>query len=176
MTPRRHFVRIWLLALPLIAGCDFFSMDTTLDDACIAFDQKTIDGAKNGVLERTFAYGDLTVLDGFVKLDADVTRLDVSLHAVAGVTDLSFIDSVRVTLQSGDLPAIDVIRCDGGACASDTMTTEVSEVAPPNLTDYALAGKVQVRITMTGAALPTSAWTANVKMCLSGSAHVAVGI
>ena len=169
-------MRIWLLALPLVAGCDFFSVDTQIEGACVAFDNKVVDGAKGTTLEKTFTYDDLKVLDGFISLNADVTQLDVTLTAVDGVSDLSFLDSVRVTLQSGTLPALDVIQCTDGACASDTMTAEVSETAPVNLTDYALTGKVMVRVSLGGPSLPKTPWTADVKLCLSGSAHIAAGI
>jgi len=171
---RRQLLRIWLLALPLIAACDFFSVDTELDDACVAFDNQVVPGNTSGKLERTFVYDKLAVLDGFISLDADVTHLDVTLRAVKGAADLSFLDSVSVSLESGGLPALEVIRCDDGACASDTTTSSVSEAAPAGLIAYALSGKIQVKVVLTGP-LPESDWSADVKVCLSGQAHLAVG-
>jgi len=165
-----------LVALALTAGCDFFSVDTELDDACVEFNNKTVDGATNGELKKVFTYDDLSVADGFIKLNADITHFEVTLQGVEGVTDLSFLDSVRVTISNADLPSLEVIRCDDGACASDTRISSVSQAAPPNLADYALAGQVTIGVGLYGPNLPTTSWTANVKVCLSGSAHVAAGI
>jgi hypothetical protein len=165
-----------LVALALTAGCDFFSVDTELDDACIELNNKVIDGATNGELKKVYTYDDLSVADGFISLGADITHFEVTLQAVDGVSDLSFLDSVRVTLSNADLPSLEVIRCDDGACASATRIASVSQAAPPNLADYALTGQVTVGVGLYGPDLPTTSWTANVKICLSGSAHVAAGI
>lgn len=164
-----------LLALALTAGCDFLSVDTELEDACVEFNNKVVEGATSGELRKVFTYEDLSVADGFIRLNADITHFEVTLQAVDGVADLSFLDSVRVTLSNPDLPSLEVIRCDDGACASDTKVATVSQAAPPNLTDYALTGQVTVGVGLYGANLPTTSWTANVKVCLSGQAHVSAG-
>ena len=64
--------------------------------------------------------------------------------------------------------------CDDGACASDTLESSVEVSAPPKLTSYALGGHVDVTITVAGP-LPTQAWVANLRVCMSGTARASVG-
>jgi hypothetical protein len=169
-------LRIWsaLLFVPLI-GCDLFSAETQLDNVCVQLDDRPIDGTPSGKLTRSFSYDDLSIFDGFISADATVSDLKVTLTGTRGVSDLSFLESVHVSITSNGLPPADVIACDDGACASSTLTSSVHVTAPPRLTDYAIGGAMTVTLTVSGD-LPKNDWAANVKVCLSGSARVAVGI
>src|SRR5262249_16978953 len=138
-------------------------------------DDRAIEGTPSGKLTRTFRYDDLGIFDGFISAEATVSDLSVTLTGPRGVSDLSFLQSVHVSIQSDALPPADVIACDDGACASDTLTSSVHVTAPPRLTDYALGGAMNITLTVSGK-LPKNDWAANVKVCLSGSARVAIGI
>lgn len=169
-------MRHWkfLALIPILGGCDLFSGEVNIDDACIQLDNRTIDGAPSARLTRTFSYDQLAIFDSFISLDADVTRIKVDLQGVAGVADLSFLESVHVTIAADGLPPLEVLACDDGACASDTLESSVEVSAPPKLTSYALGGHVDVTITVAGP-LPTQAWVANLRVCMSGTARASVG-
>jgi hypothetical protein len=168
-------LRIWsaLLFVPLI-GCDLFSAETQLDNVCMQLDNRSIDGVPSGKLTRSFSYDDLSLFDGFISADATVSDLSVTLTGVRGVSDLSFLESVHVSIESNGLPPADVIACDDGECASDTLTSTVHVTAPPRLTDYALGGAMKITLSVSGD-LPKTDWAANLRVCLSGSAKVAIG-
>lgn len=169
-------MRIWsaLLFVPLI-GCDLFSAETQIDNVCMQLDDRAIDGTPSGRLTRSFSYDDLSIFDGFISADATVSDLTVTLTGTHGVSDLSFLQSVHVSIESDGLPPADVIACDDGACASDTMSSSVHVTAPPRLTDYALGGAMKITLTVSGD-LPKNDWSANLRVCMSGSAKVAIGI
>jgi hypothetical protein len=169
-------LRIWkLLALaPILGGCDFFTAETNIDNACVELDHQTIDAAPIGKLTRSFTYNQLAVFDGFIALDADVTKIKIDFTGLTGVSDLSFLDSVHVSVSTEELPPLVLLSCDDGACASNTLHTSVDVPAPPNLVKYALGGHVQITITVEGD-LPAVPWVANLKVCMSGTAHIAAG-
>jgi len=162
-----------LLLVPFIGGCDLFSAETKLDNVCMELDNRSIDGTPAGKLVRTFTYDDLAIFDGFISLDATIDDLSVTMKGMTGVSDLSFLDTIHISIASQDLPPLAIITCDDGACASDTKETTIDLVPPANLMAYALGGKMTVSVTVEGP-LPKESWTANVKICLSGSAKLSI--
>jgi hypothetical protein len=163
-----------LALLPILGGCDLFTAEANLDNVCMQLDDRIVDGAPGGKIVRTVSYDDLSIFDGFISLDAKVTDLRVALKATQGVSNLSFLDSVHVTITSGTLPPLELLACDGGACASSTKETTVAIDAPDNLIDYALNGTMKIALSVSGP-LPTSDWMANVQVCLSGTAQLKIG-
>jgi hypothetical protein len=168
-------LRLWkLLALvPVLGGCDLFSVETTIDDVCMQLDNRSIDGAPTQKLTRSFDYDQLAIFDSFISFDAQVTHLKVDLQGVSGVQDLSFLQSVHVSIVADGLPPLDVLACDDGECASDTLASSVEVAAPPNLVAYAMGGHVHVTVSVAGP-LPPTAWVANLRVCMSGTAGASV--
>jgi hypothetical protein len=170
-------LRLWkvLALVPILGGCDLFTAETDIDNACVQLENQTIDGAPLDKLTRSFSYDQgLSVFDGFIALDADVTKIKIDLQAVRGVSDLSFLKSVHVSIAAEDLPPLAILTCDDGACASSSLETSIEVSAPPNLTNYALGGHVVITITLEGE-LPPEMWVANLKVCMSGTARISAG-
>lgn len=166
--------RIMPLLVALASGCDIFAVETEFEDACINFNQRVIDGAPSGMLQRTFTTDELEVVNKFFELSTNITELRVALTAEDGVNDLTFLDNVRVTVTNEGLDTLELVRCENGDCASTSMETELAVEGTPLLNSYIAGHKLQVTVIVTGP-LPTNDWTANLSICMSGSAKLSFG-
>jgi len=159
----------------LVGGCDLFSVATNLEDACMSFADRKVDGVPvGGTLTKSFVYSNLSIADSFISIDAVVKSLSIGLKVTQGPADLSFLQSIHLSVSTDTLPAVELISCDNGECASSSAEASLEVAAPPNIMDYVLAGQLRVQITVSGD-LPPDDWYADVQVCLSGSAKVKIG-
>ncbi len=114
-----------LLVLVAAAGCtSLIDLDVEVPRVCVQFTGLKIDGAPTSMITASFVDSDLGAFNGMVSLDAQIDALQVQVTAVTGVTDLSFLEHVTLSLGAADststLPVVQLLDCADSACASST--------------------------------------------------------
>src|SRR5262249_50040324 len=140
---RRSMSRLVALfaLVPLLGGCDLFSVATSVDDVCMTFTDRKVDGVPvGGKLTKSFTYDELGIADGFISVDATVKALSLGMKVTEGAADLSFLKSIHLTISTDTLPPVELISCDDYQCASSSTEASLSVSAPEDIMKYALAG------------------------------------
>jgi len=111
-------------------------------------------------------HGKIEFPDG---LDSEVRTLDVSLRAISGVTDLSFIHYLRVTMapDDGASPAIELGVYEPAATARVGKEIHLTTLNPINVFDAWNTDKAKFTLEVAGV-LPENDWTGDVTAHFSG--------
>jgi hypothetical protein len=166
--------RIAPLALALLAGCPLVSLEAEIPDACLTYKNVEIPAVPPGIaFTHTKELAEFPLTDGFLSVDAVVTRARAKLIATSGVSNFQFVDGLVVTIDSGEMQPFDLIACEDGSCASSSKETIIAANTPVNLIDYMSSGPAAVTVQLTGD-LPQVPWTADIEICLSGTARLSV--
>jgi hypothetical protein len=159
-----------LFALAL-AGC--FSADIDVPEVCVGGLAIPVPPASTDITaEDTLSADELGVPDSD-DIELGVEVRSVSIAAIQGVDDLSFIDQISVIAAPADpgssVPEVALIAMDGGDLQADGSLR--SEPSPrPELADLLRAGEVQFRVEMAGDR-PDHRWMADMELCVHASAH-----
>ena len=163
-------------ALLLQTACQpvYFSARVDVPEMCISgLEVSFPPGAAAATADNTLTADDigLSELDP-VNVDLSVNVLAVGLTPDAGVTDLGFLDTLRVKASSLDdsaeLPAISVIEMDRGDYLGDgAMYAEQAQ--PVNIATYLRAGQVAIAVDLEGD-LPQVEWSTQLDLCVHAAA------
>lgn len=163
-------------ALLLFTACEpvYFSARVDVPEMCISGLKVTFPPMTAGATaDNTLTADDigLSELDT-VDVDLDVDVLAVGLTPSAGVSDLGFLDTLKVKASSLDdgaeLPAVNVIEMDRGDHLGDgAMYAEQAQ--PVNIATYLRAGQVVFAVDLEGD-LPQVEWSTELDLCVHASA------
>ena len=177
---RHRLIAIAIAALVPLTGCELFSVETEIPELCIGFNDRLIPGVAGSMdFERSIVADPLQTLGAYIELDAEITSARASLHAKSGVSDLSFIDSIEVTLMGAEpgnqIAPLSLVSCTDFECASDTMDTTLVQTPPSGVMDAIKAGKVELQVRMAGD-MPQQDWVVDIELCVSGKARAALSL
>lgn len=151
--------------LPL-GGCPLLQVEAEVPNVCISRTDVTVPGTL-GQLEThvQVKLSDIEALDE-IKQGDDLQFLSFSAHPQDGGKEFSGIQSAKVTLTGGGLPALVLFECDGDCVAADgslslTLTSE------DNIAEYLQADDAEAEIELHGT-LPLRDFKVDVNACLSG--------
>lgn len=102
--------------------------------------------------------------------DTDLRIQDVTITAVGTTPDLSGVQSAKVEVQPASGAAVDVVQYQRNA-AAPAPTAIVLGGDTVNIEPYLENGRANLSFTLSGQP-PRTSWTADVKTCLRGEAHV----
>jgi hypothetical protein len=164
----------------LSGGCPLFSVETTIEEACVVRSGVAIDGVEAGTASVSRRYDiDIAELDGLadlVDLDAELEFVRFEARATSGITEFGFVDAAHVTIASGDpdsvLPTLVAYDC-AGDCPTTGATLVVPSATQRGAADYLKSGSLVVDVEVQGA-LPSTAWTMDVAVCVTGGARYAI--
>jgi hypothetical protein len=129
--------------------------------------------------ERSIVADPLETLGAYIELDAEITSARATLRAKRGVSDLSFLDTLEVTLRGSEpgssTAPIQLVSCVDFACASDGLEATLTETPPAGAMDVIKAGQVELEVRMVGD-LPREDWVVDIELCVAGRARAALEI
>ncbi|MCE9574241.1 MAG: hypothetical protein K8W52_13925 [Deltaproteobacteria bacterium] len=154
-------------------GCPLLEVQVETKEVCLQYQGVEVpasDGSGGAHVE--FVFEDFASLQGLAQLDGDVKFVRADLHATSGVTDFGFLTSARGTVGSDDpaagLPTQTVVDCSGEGCVRDGATLSVDAVADVDALAYLRSNSIAITLDVQGT-LPTTPWTMDVSVCVSGT-------
>jgi hypothetical protein len=147
--------------LLLASGC--LSIKADIEESCITRQDVQIEGAATGTFAQTFVIDDLS--DVHRLMEHGTTTLEfvrADIVPKSGVTSLGFVDRANVMLES-----MPIFACDGD-CPDETGALALLSATGADATQYLAADQVNVGLEVTGA-LPATAWTVDVDVCVRGT-------
>jgi hypothetical protein len=160
----------------LSGGCPLFSVEAEIEEVCVVRSGIAVEAVDAGTTSISQQYDiDVAELEGLtdlVELDAELEFLRFEARATSGITELGFVDAAHVTVASGNpdaaLPTLVAYDCDGN-CPTDGATLVVPAATQNEAADYLASGSLVVDVEVSGA-LPSTAWTMDVAVCVKGRA------
>lgn len=149
------------LMMLLLPGC--LSIQADIEESCITRRDVQIEGAVAGSFAQTFVIDDLS--DVHRLMEHGTTTLEfvrADIVPKSGVTSLGFVESAHVMLES-----MPIFACDGD-CPAETGALALLSSTSADAVPLLMGDQVGVTLEVTGA-LPTSAWSVDVDVCVRGS-------
>jgi hypothetical protein len=148
-------------------GCPYVQVSVDVSEVCVTRHDVTIDATDGTHATGSFTIDDFGDVTKFAKLDGDMQfrRVQIRPHGA-----LPSVSSARVAIASGDasstLPSLE-LACDGD-CEGNDQDIYLPADLQANAVDYVLSGSMAIDIDVEGQ-LPTTAWTADIDVCMTGS-------
>jgi len=159
-------------------GCPLLevSLEAEVKDVCLTYPDLEVPASDGtGSLSHHIVFDDVQSIEGIDQLDGNVEFTHVVLRAKSGVADFSFLESARIEVASGDpgstLPELSIVDCAGADCASEGAEMTLFSGSPVDALAYLRSSAVEIGIEVTGA-LPTTAWTMDVDVCVRGKIRI----
>lgn len=146
----------------LLAACTPLEVAVELEEACVSRDAVPIAGTEASSATAWFVVGDLGTLQELAEIDG-VMLLDRIVLRPVDEPGLD-VEVARVTLESPDLPALEIACGDEAPCMVGTDIVLVAGML--DVAAYIRSGAITVTLVAWGQ-LPDRLWLADVEVCLA---------
>lgn len=167
-------MRLYLFALPLLAGCPLLEVEATIEEVCVTYRDVQIDGVTGDRVQHSFTADELGELQSLVEQDAEMSFTRVAIRAHDGA--FAAVTAARVSVASGDpestLPTLSIVECDGD-CLPEGNTLAIPAGTQQSAVPYVASGSLVIDMDLQGQ-LPAEAWAADVDVCMTGRFRYAV--
>ena len=146
-------------------GCPYVQVSVAVSEVCVTRHDVTIDATDGTHAGGSFTIDDFGDVSKFAGLDGDMQfrRVQIRPHGA-----LPSVSSAHVAIASGDasstLPSLE-LACDGDCEVEQDIYLPAELQA--NAVDYVLSGSMVIDVDVQGQ-LPTTAWTADIDVCMTG--------
>lgn len=147
--------------LALVPGC--LSIQADIEESCVTRRDVQIEGVTAESFAQTFVIDDLS--DVHRLMEHGTTTLEfvrADIVPTSGVTSLGFIDAATVALEDTR-----IFTCNGD-CPDETGALALLSATSADATQFLAADQLEVTFEVIGA-LPTSAWSVDVDVCVRGT-------
>ena len=156
-----------VLLLPL-GGCPLLQVEVEVPNVCISRTDVAVPGTLGQLQTRVqVELSDIAALDELEPGD-ELQFISFSARPQGGGGELSGIESAKVPLAGGGLPALVIFDCDGDCITADGSLSP-TPASEDNVADYMRADDAAVEIELHGS-LPPRDFKIDVSACLSGEA------